>query len=101
MNRLDRWYDRGSRSWIVQLKDEAGNQVGDAIFVGTRSEANGVTLADFPAPAAAPVVPCISVSCPYCQGRGYVTWAYGAREEETRCTHCAGRGRIITEGGEL
>ena len=29
------WYDRASRSWVVQTLDAAGNQIGDADYVGT------------------------------------------------------------------
>ena len=36
---VDKWYDRYSRSWIVQLKDESGNQVGDAMYFGNRESA--------------------------------------------------------------
>lgn len=37
---VDRFYDRRSRTWIVTLRDGAGNQVGDAEVVGTRSGAD-------------------------------------------------------------
>lgn len=33
------WYDRHTRSWVVQQKDENGNQVGQADYVYTRDEA--------------------------------------------------------------
>lgn len=36
---VDRWYDRRTSSWIVQLKDREGNQIGQAVYVGTRREA--------------------------------------------------------------
>ena len=32
---VERWYDRGSRTWIVARKDAAGQQVGDADLSGT------------------------------------------------------------------
>lgn len=35
----ERWYDRGSRSWVVQKKDVEGNQIGDAAYVGSKREA--------------------------------------------------------------
>lgn len=31
---VDTWYDRHTRSWVVQLKDRDGNQIGDAEYVG-------------------------------------------------------------------
>lgn len=31
------WYDRRSCNWFTQLKDEAGNQIGDASIDGTRA----------------------------------------------------------------
>lgn len=34
-----RWYDRYTRTWIVQRKDAAGNQIGDATFVHSSREA--------------------------------------------------------------
>lgn len=39
---LDRWYDKSTRNWIITLKDKAGNQVGDAIFVATSTDAKGI-----------------------------------------------------------
>lgn len=45
--RLDRWYDRKNRTWVVQAKDSAGNQVGDAIYVATKREAMNCSLVDF------------------------------------------------------
>jgi hypothetical protein len=32
---VDRWYDKHSRNWVVQLKDRNGNQIGSADYVGT------------------------------------------------------------------
>ena len=37
--RVDVWYDRGSRSWVVQRKDRYGNQVGEADYVGRKEHA--------------------------------------------------------------
>lgn len=37
--RADRWYDRRTRSWVVQAKDAAGNQVGEAVYVYSKREA--------------------------------------------------------------
>lgn len=34
--KIDRWYDRQSRSWVVQRLDIEGNQVGDAYYSGTK-----------------------------------------------------------------
>lgn len=36
---VDRWYDRSSRSWVVQAKDANGNQVGDSVYSGTAAGA--------------------------------------------------------------
>lgn len=36
---VEKWYDRTSRNWVVQTKDERGNQIGDADYVYTRREA--------------------------------------------------------------
>jgi hypothetical protein len=33
------WYDRHTRSWVVQLLDDRDNQIGDADFVATKGEA--------------------------------------------------------------
>ena len=32
----DVWYDRGAGSWVVQVKDADGNQVGSAQYAATR-----------------------------------------------------------------
>jgi len=37
-----RWYDRRTRSWVVQKLDADGNQVGDAEYVGTRAGAEAI-----------------------------------------------------------
>lgn len=34
-----RWYDRATRSWVVQSLNEDGDQVGDATYVHGRGEA--------------------------------------------------------------
>jgi len=36
---VDMWYDRSQRSWIVQLKDQDDNQIGDAAYVHSKPEA--------------------------------------------------------------
>lgn len=41
---VDRWYDRPARSWVIQLKDAQGNQIGDAVYVATRAEAKRVSV---------------------------------------------------------
>ena len=38
-NLIDCWYDRQSRDWVIQTKDAGGNQIGDAMYVGCRDEA--------------------------------------------------------------
>ena len=37
---IDKWYDRHTRSWVIQLKDESGYQIGNAIYVATKEEAD-------------------------------------------------------------
>lgn len=37
--KVDRWYDRRTRSWVVQTLDGEGNQVGDAYYTGVKSDA--------------------------------------------------------------
>lgn len=37
--KVDRWYDRRTRSWVIQLKDKEGNQIGNAIYVASKGEA--------------------------------------------------------------
>lgn len=34
--KVDRWYDRKSRSWVIQKLDANGYQIGDAEHSGTR-----------------------------------------------------------------
>lgn len=29
---LEYWYDRNTKSWVIQYKDASGNQVGDAEY---------------------------------------------------------------------
>ena len=36
---VDVWYDRISKNWVVEVKDERGYQVGEAIYVYTKPEA--------------------------------------------------------------
>jgi len=36
---IDMWYFRSERSWVVRIKDEEGNQISSAIYVGTKLEA--------------------------------------------------------------
>ncbi len=33
------WYDRQTRSWVTQLKDRIGNQVGEAQYNGSKTGA--------------------------------------------------------------
>ena len=35
---VDAWYDKHTRSWVIQKKDEEGNQVGDADYIGSKEE---------------------------------------------------------------
>lgn len=37
--RVVRWYDRRTRNWVVQVKDAAGNQIGEAKFNASEREA--------------------------------------------------------------
>jgi len=36
---IDMWYNRSDKSWVVQVKDEENNQIGDSVYVGTKPEA--------------------------------------------------------------
>lgn len=36
IDHIDRWYDRCSRSWIVQKMDAEGNQIDEAFYSGTK-----------------------------------------------------------------
>lgn len=38
----DRWYDRQTRSWVVQALDISGNQVGSAHYVYSKREAQDI-----------------------------------------------------------
>lgn len=31
---VETWYDKVTRNWVTQIKDNAGNQVGDAEYSG-------------------------------------------------------------------
>ena len=35
---IDTWYDRHTRSYVIQIKDRAGNQLGNAIYVGNKKD---------------------------------------------------------------
>ncbi len=37
--KVERWYDRNTRSWVIQLLDDQGNQVGNAVYVGNKHDA--------------------------------------------------------------
>ena len=34
--KIDSWYDRRSRVWVVQTLNAAGDQLGDASYAGTK-----------------------------------------------------------------
>lgn len=36
---VEKWYDHYTRSWVIQTKDEKGNQIGEATYVATKPEA--------------------------------------------------------------
>jgi len=36
---IDMWYNRHDKSWVVQLKDEDNNQLGDSTYVHSKPEA--------------------------------------------------------------
>lgn len=38
-SKVDMWYDRHERSWVVQLKDQEENQIGEATYVYSKPEA--------------------------------------------------------------
>jgi len=40
--KIDRWYDKSTRNWIVTMRDSGGHQVGDAIVVYRRDEAAAI-----------------------------------------------------------
>lgn len=35
---IDTWYDRHTRSYVVQLKDREGNQLGEAEYYGNKDD---------------------------------------------------------------
>jgi hypothetical protein len=37
--KIDYWYDKSEKSWVVQKKDKGGNQIGYADYVYTKKEA--------------------------------------------------------------
>jgi len=39
---IDMWYDRHSRNWVIQRKDNEGNQIGTADYVYTKLEAQTI-----------------------------------------------------------
>lgn len=39
---IDIWYERRTRSWVVQLKDAEGNQIGESSYVHSRREADKI-----------------------------------------------------------
>ena len=45
---IDRWYDRHSRNWIIQLKDDQSNEMAPAIYVYDKKTAMNTDLSDFP-----------------------------------------------------
>lgn len=40
VTRIEQWWDRSSRNWVVQAKDAEGHQVGAASFCGTKDWAD-------------------------------------------------------------
>lgn len=36
---IDKWYFRKTKSWVVQLKNKAGDQLGNAYYCYTKQEA--------------------------------------------------------------
>lgn len=36
--KIEYWYDRHARSWVVMQVDEEGNQIGEAEYCGTKEE---------------------------------------------------------------
>lgn len=37
--KIRKWYDRKSSNWVVQLLDRHDNQIGDAIYVNSKTDA--------------------------------------------------------------
>jgi hypothetical protein len=52
--KLDRFYDKYTRNWVVQAKDVFDNQIGTAIYVATKPEAKKVSFSDFDVDEAIP-----------------------------------------------
>jgi hypothetical protein len=40
--KIDAWYDRHTRSYCIQKLNKEGYQVGDAIYVGNKTDKNSV-----------------------------------------------------------
>jgi hypothetical protein len=45
--KIDRWYNKYEKSWVVMLTDEEGNQVGTSFYVYSKKEALLITEEDF------------------------------------------------------
>jgi len=45
--KIERWYDKGARSWVVQLIDSKDNQVGEAKYVHSKGEALNINSEDW------------------------------------------------------
>jgi len=43
-NSVVTWYDRQSRSWITQIIDPDGNQIGEADYSGRREGSNSAVV---------------------------------------------------------
>lgn len=37
--KIEKWYDRKTRSWVVELQNKDGCQLGNASYVATKTEA--------------------------------------------------------------
>ena len=37
-NMIDSWYDRHTKDYVIQVKDDEGNQIGEAVRVGNKEE---------------------------------------------------------------
>ena len=35
---IDSWYDRHTKDYVIQVKDDEGNQIGEAVRVGNKEE---------------------------------------------------------------
>jgi len=40
--KIDYWYDKYTKSWIVQRKDENGDQIGNSDYVASKKEAQNL-----------------------------------------------------------